>query len=236
MGVDQQRPKAVNFEDPKLGAVAHLLRKRFGPRERVLAVGCGDGSEALVLNKLLDAEIVGVDVIDEFHPDASERVALVRSDARELPFPEGSFDVVLSYHALEHIPQPEKALGEMRRVVRPNGGVWIGTPNRSRILGYVCSRNLSPRHKTLLNLTDWWARLRGRFRNELGEHAGFTRKELRALLESQFIAVEDQTSEYYALLYPRHRRLLHALERLRLDRYVYPSIYFAGQAPGRLET
>jgi len=175
--------------------------------------------------------MTGVDILDRFHPGARRRVELVAADARRLPFAESSFDVVFSYHALEHIPQAHEAVAEMRRVLRPAGGFWIGTPNRSRLVGYLGSRDASARHKVLWNVNEWWTRLRGRFRNELGAHAGFTSREMRALLESEFDVVENETSAYYALLYPRHRRLLAAFERLGLDRYVYPSVYFAGTAP-----
>jgi ubiquinone/menaquinone biosynthesis C-methylase UbiE len=231
VGGDCESPSACGVGDPKLEAIAHLLRRRFGRRQRVLAVGCGDGTEAAVLADLMDADITGVDILDRFHPGARRRVKLVAADARRLPFPESSFDVVFSFHALEHIPQAHEAVAEMRRVVRPKGGFWIGAPNRSRLLGYLGSRDASARHKVLWNLNDWWARLRGRFRNELGAHAGFTSRELRRMLESEFQVVQNETSAYYARLYPRYRWLLAALERLGLDRLVYPSIYFAGSGP-----
>jgi SAM-dependent methyltransferase len=231
---NHQSSWACEFGDAKLEAVGALLRRRFGHGLHVLAVGCGDGTEAAVLGELLESTVVGVDVEDEFHPDARGRVELVLADARRLPFPDGSFDLVFSYHALEHIPEPEKAVREMRRVVRPGGGVWVGTPNRSRLLGYLGSRDASTRDKIVWNLAEWRTRLRGRFRNELGAHAGFTRRELSRLLDPEFEVVEDDTSAYYALLYPRHRRLLAAFERLRLARFLYPSIYFAGH-PGRTD-
>lgn len=229
MGGNPENPWACVVGDRKLEAAAHLLRRRFRDSPRILAVGCGDGTEAAVLAELLDCEIVGVDVVDGFHPDAARRVELVRADARQLPFPDNSFDVVFSYHALEHIPEADKALQEIGRVVRPKGSLWIGTPNRSRLLGYLGSRDASARDKVMWNLEEWLMRVRGRFRNELGAHAGFTGSELREMLESEFEAVEDETSAYYALLYARHQWLLATLERLRLGRYVYPAIYFAAE-------
>jgi SAM-dependent methyltransferase len=218
--------------DPKLEAIASVLERRFGRDLRVLGVGCGDGTEAALLADALGWNMTGVDLLDRFHPSAQQRVELVVADARRLPFADDSFDVVFSYHALEHIPQPGKAVAEMRRVVRTDGGVWVGTPNRRRLIGYLGSRDASARDKVVWNLAEWQERIRGRFRNELGAHAGFTSRELREMLASEFQDVEDETDAYYVLLYPRWRRVLSLLRQLRLCPYVYPSIYFAGRVRG----
>jgi ubiquinone/menaquinone biosynthesis C-methylase UbiE len=209
--------------------IATLLRRRFGHPGRILVVGCGDGTEAALLAERLEGHVVGVDVDGNFHPSARDRAELLVADARELPFPSGSFDLVFSFHALEHIPSPQEAIAEMRRVVHAAGGFWLGTPNRSRLLGYLGSRDASGYEKVRWNVAEWRLRLSGRFRNELGAHAGFTRRELRRLLEAEFGTVEDETASYYALLYPRHRWLLTVLERSRLSRLVYPSIYLTGR-------
>ncbi len=100
--------------------------------------------------------------------------------------------------------------------------------NRSRLVGYLGSRDAWTRDKIVWNISDWRERLRGRFRNELGAHAGFTRGELHALLGDRFRLVVDETCAYYALLYPRHRRAFSILERLRLAKFVFPAVYFSG--------
>ena len=214
--------------DPKVEAIAQLLRRRFGQPETVLVAGCGDGVEAARLARLLDTRVIGIDMVDSFHPDAAERVELRVADVLALPFPDETFDLVFSFHMLEHVSDPLLALEELRRVLRPQGGFWIGTPSSSRLVGYLGSRDASLREKLAWNFVDWRARLRGRFRNELGAHAGFTRRELRALLESVFAVVDDETGAYYALLYPRYRPLLALAERSGLARFLFPSIYFAG--------
>ena len=217
-------------DDPKLLAVAQLVHARFGKPDRILVVGCGDGTEAAHLATMLDTRaLVGIDIDGAFDPGARERVELMVADARKLPFEDESFDLVFSYHTLEHVREPERAIAEMRRVVRADGGFWIGTPNRSRLVGYVGSRDTSAREKILWNLADWKARIRGRFRNELGAHAGFTGDELRRLLRASFREVEEETTAYYALLYRRHSRKLAALERSGLARLAYPALYFAGR-------
>jgi SAM-dependent methyltransferase len=85
---------------------------------RVLEVGCGRGAfQDLV------AHYVGVDL--------SERVArYVRkpfccASATALPFHDNSFEAIWSIHVLEHVPDPESALREMRRVLKPNGLLFL---------------------------------------------------------------------------------------------------------------
>jgi SAM-dependent methyltransferase len=48
--------------------------------------------------------------------------------ALELPFPESSFDTVVSTEVLEHVPEPQRALNEMRRVLKPGGHLILSTP------------------------------------------------------------------------------------------------------------
>ena len=78
----------------------------------------------------------------------------------------------------------------------------------ARLLGYISARRTSLRDKIVWNLVDWRKRLTGRFRNELGAHAGFTQGELRDMLDTCFGVVEDETSAYYALLHQRYKPAL----------------------------
>jgi SAM-dependent methyltransferase len=214
--------------DEKVVAIARLIRDRFGSPGTILVAGCGNGLEAAHLADLLPpARVIGVDLRGAFHPAARDRVELRRADVTQLPFENASFDLVFSFHMLEHVLNATKAIAEMSRVVRPGGGIWIGTPNRERLLAYIGSRDASLLEKVKWNLIDWRARLGGRFTNQLGAHAGFARSELAEMLKASFDVVEDETVQYYSLLYPRHRRVLFALERSGLGRIVYPAIYFA---------
>lgn len=145
-----------------------------------------------------------------------------------MEFPDSNFDVVYSYHALEHIPNYRMALTEMRRVLKRSGTWCIGTPNRARLLGYLGGRS-SFRQKVLWNLADWKARALGRFRNEYGAHAGYTAYELSTILCEFFDRVEQVTYEYYRRLYPEHPRAIEILEKTRIGTLLLPSIYFVGK-------
>lgn len=218
------------LSDTKTEKVAQLISE-FYPRpiKELLVVGCGSGTEAAILAQQLNASVTGIDLQEEFDLVASEYCQLTKGDAMSLELESGSFDFVFSYHALEHIDDPVKALSEMRRVLRDDGGFWIGTPNKSRLVGYIGGKNARLSEKLRWNLGDWRMRLAGRFENRFGAHAGFTRSELRDLLSSIFTNVDDRTYDYFAKVYSGKLRLIRMIESLGLSNRVYPSVYFSGR-------
>ena len=137
-------------------------------------------------------------------------------------------ETAYSYHALEHIPDYRAALHEMRRVLKPSGGFLIGTPNRSRLIGYLGSKNATILQKVHWNLLDWTAKISGKFRNECGAHAGYTLEELRAELLAVFNIANDISPAYYLLVYKNRRGLVEWLYRLGISQWLFPSIYFCG--------
>ena len=105
---------------------------RFGglaDGDRVLDVGCGTGSLTFALPEA--AKVAAVEAVDfaavyvarAQARNADPRITIREADARDLPFATGSFDRVYSQLVLHHMPQAERAVAEMRRVVRPGGTV-----------------------------------------------------------------------------------------------------------------
>lgn len=94
---------------------------------RWLDVGCGTGALTSTILVLADpAQVIGVDASDGFVAHASRRVGDPRAafhvgDARSLPVPDDSVDVVVSGLALNFVPDPARAVAEFARVVRPAG-------------------------------------------------------------------------------------------------------------------
>lgn len=88
---------------------------------RLLDVGCGRRP----YEKTFFAgatEYIGADYLSErSKPD-------VVCSATELPFPENAFDTVTSTEVLEHVPEPLRALREMRRVLKPGGYLILSVP------------------------------------------------------------------------------------------------------------
>ena len=97
--------------------------------ERVLDVGCGTGSLTFALPKAADvSEVAGIDFSPVFVEEAQRRnadprITIQQGDACALPFPDGYFDRALALLVLHFVPNAEKAVAEMRRVVRPGGVV-----------------------------------------------------------------------------------------------------------------
>lgn len=104
---------------------------RFQKNERVLDCGCGNGKFAL-WNCASAGLMVGLDPATLFADAALEEVNLVRGDARRLPFASGSFDKAFSIDVLEHLSRSdiEAMLGELRRVLRPGGRLFIYSNTR----------------------------------------------------------------------------------------------------------
>jgi SAM-dependent methyltransferase len=97
--------------------------------ERILDVGCGTGNLAasLIANRSIGS-VTGVDFSPVYVEHAKRHNGDARLDFRvgdacALPFADGSFDHALSMLVLQFIPQPERAVREMRRVTRHGGTV-----------------------------------------------------------------------------------------------------------------
>lgn len=104
---------------------AYALAAPHLPEGRVVDVGCGVGHSY----KLLDPrETVGVDVDADALSNQDRRTVL--ADMRDLPFAAGEFDGAISVHSIEHVPDPDRALAEIARVLSPDGAAVLVTPNR----------------------------------------------------------------------------------------------------------
>jgi SAM-dependent methyltransferase len=202
-----------------------LLRRGDTPPRRILVIGCGAGVEVEHVAQVTGSPVVGVDLV--VHPGACRPdVQLLRADARALPFRDGAVEAVYCYHVLEHVPEPARAVAEARRVLDPRGLAYFGTPNKSRLVGYVGGR-ATPWEKVVWNLVDWWKRLRGQWDNRRGAHAGFTDRELASLLGQHFARVESVSLPYYLGKYPGMAGFWRTSFRLGLNRFLAPSVYFS---------
>jgi ubiquinone/menaquinone biosynthesis C-methylase UbiE len=104
------------------------------PGMRVLDCGCGSGAIALGLAQVVDpGSVIGVDVaeveIQRCRQKAQEagitNVRFETGNLYALPFPDRSFDAAFAHNVLEHVAEPDRALHEMARVLKPAGSVGL---------------------------------------------------------------------------------------------------------------
>lgn len=103
------------------------------PGAKVLDVACGTGVAALTAARV-GAEVTGLDLTPPLLERARQnaelmglRATFVEGDVEALPFPDASFDVVLSQFGHMFAPRPQVAIAEMLRVLRPGGTIAFST-------------------------------------------------------------------------------------------------------------
>jgi arsenite methyltransferase len=122
-------PEPVAASYCGVGNPFSLGRIREG--EAVLDLGCGAGVDAIIAAKLTgpSGTVTGIDLVPEMLAKAGENARLSgvsnvlfqESAAEQLPFPDNSFDVVISNGVFNLVVDKIKALGEVFRVLKPEG-------------------------------------------------------------------------------------------------------------------
>src|SRR5271156_2994123 len=112
--------------------------------QRVLEVACGRGGfAALMASKgaaMFGADFSGA-ALDIARGRSTERgkeslpAAFAQADAQQLPYPDETFDVVVSCETIEHLPDPFEGIKEMARVCRSGGLLYLTTPNYFNLMG-----------------------------------------------------------------------------------------------------
>jgi SAM-dependent methyltransferase len=103
--------------------------------ERVLDVGCGPGTDAADLGR---ARVVGLDPSRVMCRAAAGRgVRVCRGDAHALPFTDDAFDASRADRVVQHLIDPEAALGELVRVTRRGGRVVVADPDQESLTLHV---------------------------------------------------------------------------------------------------
>lgn len=107
-----------------------LVRRELAglPAGKALDVGCGPAGNSAVLRDL-GWDVTALDYVHDSAVLARRRqLNAVQSDARALPFADGTFDLVLSSDAWEHIVEDDEVAAECHRVLRPGGQLLVMVP------------------------------------------------------------------------------------------------------------
>jgi SAM-dependent methyltransferase len=109
---------------------ANLFHKRFGPKRVLLDVGCGRG---IMLNELKKRgwSVSGTQVSKTAaaHIQKSYGIDCFIGELPLSPFLQNSFDIITMYHVLEHLTDPFLYLNYCRKLLKPEGYLFIEIPN-----------------------------------------------------------------------------------------------------------
>ena len=121
--------------DPELYSYLEGFRKKiiqqwydqYLKNKDCLVLGCGNGEDIKDFEKL-SSKIVGIDISSRLIKEATKKFKrhyFILGDAENLPFKNKSFDIVLCKSILHHLPNLEKALNEINRILKKNGILLI---------------------------------------------------------------------------------------------------------------
>jgi ubiquinone/menaquinone biosynthesis C-methylase UbiE len=146
----------------------HIYRYAFASclvkGKRVLDIACGEGYGAAALQRAGAAHVIGVDISESVCLHAHEKYGL---DARpgtgeQIPLPDNSVDVIVSFETVEHVLDPNRFLDECARILAPGGMLVISTPNKGI---YLRGAPQNPHHCSEMTEAEFSSALQSRFRN-----------------------------------------------------------------------
>jgi arsenite methyltransferase len=132
-------PELANVPDAAVESFAGVANPwqlgRLQPGERVLDLGSGAGTDSLVAAQMVGEQghVTGIDMTPEMLAKSRSaattmgvgNVEFVEGEAERLPFPEASFDVVISNGVIDLIPDKDAVLAELYRILTPGGRMQI---------------------------------------------------------------------------------------------------------------
>ena len=183
-----------------LYSVEHRQRyewaSKYCQNSTVLDVACGVGYGSEILSRNGAKRVVGVDIsYDSLQRTNGNPAIFAAGDVSMLPLGNDTFDVVVSFETIEHVPNPEALLVEILRVLKPGGLCICSSPNRD-FMPQSGQREINPFHISEMSYG-----------------------EFRTLFEKHF-EVSEQFSQTHSPAYLRHLELLREIDaRLKPIRF-----------------
>lgn len=196
--------------------------------DKILVAGAGYGLEAIMIKNEFGLKTYAVDLnIDESLLAQEENLIFRKDDLMNLLFPDDFFSLVYNIHVLEHVKDHSRVLNELHRVLKKNGVLYIGFPNKNRLVGYFgASQKVSLVDMVRWNLLDYKKRMGGRFENKYGAHAGYSQLGFIKDALKFFRKIYPVRNQYMMQKYEPYKGLLELLIKLKVEEYIFPSNYF----------
>jgi SAM-dependent methyltransferase len=121
-----------------------VVRLLGAGESKFLDAGCGTGRAIQMIARRVDkSRLFGIDVSELFIRDKRDTYQLQPFDGEQIPFDDGTFDVVGSFTVLEHVEEPERFLSEEIRVLKPGGYLITSCPNFLSVFNHVRGYSLA---------------------------------------------------------------------------------------------
>jgi ubiquinone/menaquinone biosynthesis C-methylase UbiE len=244
--LDYLNPDLDRFYDLAFADIVKVLRPK--PADRILDAGCGYCYHTVRLARsgaaitAIDFSKAALSVAEQTIDSAglTDRVQLQQADLTNLPFEDSSFDSIVSWGVIMHVPEMEKALSELARVLKPGGTLVLCENNLHspdvaireravRMVKNVIGRPQAEIRKTVRGTEAWNKADSGGLMVRKTDF-GFLATFLATKHLVQYLRTAGQLTELYTNLPSRNlKRLVHAI-----NLFYYKYIGLASLAMGNI--
>ena len=163
--------RADTYDDQLFNYLRYMQRRLIArlplsPHQWVLDIGCGTGWAVRRIAALLEqqGQLFGIDLAPKILEKAAAQarddpsVHYEQANSEALPFRADSFDLIICTNSFHHYLRPAQALGEMRRVLKPGGRLYLGDVTADSLLAKTLdwsARRREPEHVRFYTTPDY---------------------------------------------------------------------------------
>lgn len=144
------------------GLLEESGKKQSSKKMKAIELGCGEGFSTEKIDKMLakNTTLYASEYVKDLVPKAQKRnpkIKVIQENVYELTHKDKSFDVVFLLEVLEHLDYPDKALREIRRILKDDGVLILGVPREPlwRALNMLRGKYLKDFGNTVGHLNHW---------------------------------------------------------------------------------